>query len=327
MKNEIFVRSLTAHLDDVNHLLLTEKLDVLCLSETWLTGAMDSCTLVFPGYSVTRSDRRGRSGGGVAILHRSSLSTEQLTVPSAGSALESVWIQLTGRRQIIVGAIYRPPSGPLAPIFDDLHDQLTHVISKKKPIFIFGDTNFDINQQAKTGVREYCQLLHDLSLHQLIMTPTRPGPTPSLIDHLITNRPDLTTDSDVVTCNISDHDLIVASVAGVKSRLQPKIITVRSTRNLNQDALRLDLLLDDWTPVYQANTVTEKWDAWQTTWGPAIDRHMPVRRITVKHQSPPWLHDDDVQAALEARDKARLDKERTPCEETELGTGPSAHLT
>ena len=89
--------------------------------------------------------------GGVAILHRSSLSTEQLTVPSAGSALETVWVQLAGRRQIIVGSIYRPPSGPVAPVIDDLHDQLVYAISKKKPVYILGDTNFDVKQPAKAG--------------------------------------------------------------------------------------------------------------------------------------------------------------------------------
>ena len=311
------VRSLTRHLDDVNHLLLTEKLDVLCLSETWLTGSMDDRTLVFPGYSVVRRDRRGRSGGGVAILHRSNLSAELLTVPSAGSALESLWIQLTGRRQIIVGAIYRPPSGPVAPVIDDMHDQFAYVISKLKPVYIFGDTNFDITQPAKTGVKEYLRLLSDLSLHQLIKSPTRPGPNPSLIDHLITNRPDLTSDSDVVTSNISDHDLIISSVAGVRTSHQPRTVTVRSTRHLSQDALCLDLLLADWTPVYRTDTTSDKWDAWRSAWDPLIDRHMPKRQIRIRHQPQPWLHDDDVRAAMEARDAARLDKERTPCEETE----------
>ncbi|KAF0297158.1 hypothetical protein FJT64_005412 [Amphibalanus amphitrite] len=36
------VRSLTAHLDEVNHLLLREQLDVLCLSETWLADSVDT---------------------------------------------------------------------------------------------------------------------------------------------------------------------------------------------------------------------------------------------------------------------------------------------
>ena len=239
-------------------------------------------------------------------------------MPSTGSSLEALWIQLTGRRQIIVGVIYRPPSGPVAPAIDDMHGQFTHVISRGKPVYILGDSNFDLTQPAKAGVREYNTLLGDLTLHQLITTPTRPGPKPSLIDHLITNQPDLVSNSRVVTCNISDHDVIAATVAGVKERHQPRTVTVRSTRHLNHDALCLDLLLADWAQVYQSDTTSAKWDAWRDTWNPRIDNHMPVREIKAKHQSPPWLYDDDVRAAMEARDAARVDKELTPCEETEL---------
>ena len=311
------VRSLTKHIDDVNHLLLAEELDLLGLSESWLVESMDNSSLVFPGYSVTRRDRTGRSGGGVAILCHNSLSVEPMTVPSAGSPLESLWIQLTGRRQIIVGVVYRPPSGPVAPVIDDLHDQLTFVISKRKPVFILGDTNFDITQPSKAGVKEYSRLLSDLSLHQLITSPTRPGPNPSLLDHLITNRSDLTSDPRVVASNFSDHDLIIAIVAGVRTRQQPRTVTVRSTRQLSQDALCLDLLMADWTPVYRAVSTENKWEAWRSAWDPQIDRHMPLRRIKVKHQPQPWLHDESVTAAREARDTARRDKKLTPCDETE----------
>ena len=111
-------------------------------------------------------------------------------------------MQLTGSRQIIVGAIYRPPSGPVVPTIDDMHDQFAHVISKMKPVYIIGDTNFDITRSDKVGVKEYLRLLSDLSLHQMIKSPTHPGPNPSLIDHLITNRLDLTSDSDVVTVGV-----------------------------------------------------------------------------------------------------------------------------
>ena len=225
---------------------------------------------------IARRDRRDRSGGGVAVLYHSSLSMEPLVVPSTASALETLWIQLNGRLQVVVGVIYRPPSVPVAPVIDDLNCQFTHIISKRKPVYILGDTTFDTSRPAKVGVREYSRLLDDLSLHQLITSPTRPGPNPSLIDHLITNRPDLTSDPRVVKANISDHDLIAASVAGLIRRHPPRTVTVRSTRHLNQDALRLDLLLADWDTVYQTDGVSAKWDAWRSVWDPLIDRHMPL---------------------------------------------------
>ena len=198
------------------------------------------------------------------------------------------------------------PSGPVAPVIDDLHCQFTHIISKKRPVYILGDANFDTSCPAKAGVREYSRLLDDLSHNQLITSPPRPGPNPSLVDQFITNRPDLTSDPRVVKANISDHDLIAVSVAGVIRRHPPRTVTVRSTRRLNQDALRLDMLLADWDPVYHADGTSAKWDAWRSVWDPLIDQLMPLRQVQLKHQSQPWLYNKGVKAAMEARSLARL---------------------
>ena len=311
------VRSVTKHLDDINHLLVSERLDVLCLSETWLSENMDSSTLVFPGYTVVRRDRSGRSGGGVAIIHSSSLIAERLNVPSAGSSLESLWLQLTSRRQLVIGVIYRPPGEPPVLAIDDLHDQLVYVMTKGKPMLVLGDTNFDILRPDKSGVSSYMQLLSSLSLHQLITTATRPGSSPTLLDHIITNHPELTSGARVTPCSISDHDLVTASVTGMKTKQRPTTITVRSTRHLSQDALCLDLLLADWSALYRATSTDEKWSAWRAVWEPILDRHMPTRQVKLRHKPQPWLYDDAVREAKEARERARADRERTPCVETE----------
>ena len=143
------VRSVTKHVDGINLLLLSERLDVLCHSETWLTEELDSSVLVFPGYAITRRGRSGRSGGDVAIIHNSSLTVETLNVPGAGSSLESLWLQLNGRRQIVIGAISRPPGEPPAPTADDLPDQLVYVMVKGKPIYALGDLKFDVLRPNK----------------------------------------------------------------------------------------------------------------------------------------------------------------------------------
>ena len=170
------VRSLTAHLDEVNLLLQTERLDVLCVGETWLTDAVDSSMLVLPGYDISRRDREAKkTGGGVAIIHRSSLNVERLLVPTAKSALESLWLQIISRSTIIVGVIYRPPAGPPTPAIEDLHSQLTRVMAKEQPIFLLGDTNFDVTRPDKPGVTSYLRHLQDLSLRQLVTEPTHPG--------------------------------------------------------------------------------------------------------------------------------------------------------
>ena len=314
------VRSLTAHLDEVNDLLAAEKLDVLCLSESWLTDRIDSQMLQFPGYTLHRKDRTSsRTGGGVAILCHNSISVLLLQVPDAGSSLETMWLQLQVKKQpsVIVGVGYRPPAGAAVAAIDDLHHQLTRVLARDRPTYLLGDFNFDALQPTKPGVTGYLQLLEDLSLHQLVAAPTRPGNTPTLIDHLITNRPELTTNTRVVRCDISDHDLVTANIINIRSRHEPEIISVRPTRGVDQDALCLQLLLADWTKIDESETVAGKWDAFLNVWTPIIDLHMPVKQIKTRPRQYPWLGEEEVRQAMAARDRARARRDRHRSDDTQ----------
>ena len=312
------IRSLTAHLDQLNQLLLTEKLDVICLSETFLNKNVDDRTLIVPGYRMLRRDRSGgSSGGGVAVLLRSDLRAEQLRTPTGGSSLETLWLQVGGRNSVIVGVGYRPPSGQLVPALDDLHEQLTHILASDLPTYLLGDFNIDTLRPAKPGVVPYLQLLHELGLHQLVTAPTRQSENPTLIDHIITNKPQSASGTKVIACNISEHDLISTSVANTRERQQPVTVSVRSTRRVNTDALCLDLLLADWSGVAQSNNITDMWTAFLATWQPIIDLHMPLRTIRLRHQAYPWLQDEEVRAAMATRDRARRARDRAPSEETQ----------
>ena len=254
------VQSLTAHMDDVNLLIQRERLDLLCLGETFLTQSIDSYMLVFPGYAICRRERpTGRSGGGVALLHRSTLSVERLRVPAPRSALEALWLQVTGRSSIIIGTVYRPPSCPAAAALDDLHRQLTAILARDRPTYMLGDTNFDVLRPSKPGVTPYIQLLGDLALTQMVTEPTRPGDSPSLLDHLVASRPHLASDVAVIRCNISDHDLVTARISDAKQPFVPDTVTVRSTRRVDNDALCLELLLADWSRLYEADSISSMW--------------------------------------------------------------------
>ncbi|KAF0304401.1 hypothetical protein FJT64_023777 [Amphibalanus amphitrite] len=104
--------------------------------------------------AIRRKDRpTGRSGGGVAVLYRHSLSVERLRVPAPRSALEALWLQVTGQASIIIGAVYRPPSCPAAASLEDLHRQLTAILARGRPIYMLGDTNFVRRSAAQQARR------------------------------------------------------------------------------------------------------------------------------------------------------------------------------
>ncbi|XP_043214665.1 uncharacterized protein LOC122378022 [Amphibalanus amphitrite] len=275
-------RSLLPSIDDVTLTLGAQNLDLLGVSETWLSPSVDDSFLIFPGYKVIRRDRGGdRRGGGVCVLYRESLRVEVLTVPSTGSPLESLWLSLCSTTTVVIGIMYRPPSAPVTAVLDDLQSQLAHVCGTDKPLYVLGDVNFDWLRLAELDVRRYSQVLEDVNVKQLVSVPTRPV-SGTALDHVIVRASDAVTTATVVPCSWSDHDIVIAETPLTKERRRPAEITVPSTRSLVPDSLCMELLLSDWDAVYSAAEPAAKWQAWLAVWTPVLDRHMPARLELVR---------------------------------------------
>ena len=172
------IRSLPPKLDDTRMILQHHSIDILCLSETWLTTDISSDILIFPGYKVFRRDRtlpkRGRKtarGGGLAVLAREELSvtTMSVTAPTA-SRIETMWLMVSasGGRSAVIGAIYRPPDGRLSDDLDSLRSQLLEALGTGRPVFLLGDVNVDLLRLERPDTAQYSTLLTELSLIQLV---------------------------------------------------------------------------------------------------------------------------------------------------------------
>ena len=113
--SSVNARSLAPRLNEVCHLLENQQIDILCVSETWLSQDFLDAVLLFLGYRIHRCDRPGaRRGGGVAILVSLHLRVTWLHDASdSDSCVEAIWLSVSGagRLTVIVGAtaIYRPP--------------------------------------------------------------------------------------------------------------------------------------------------------------------------------------------------------------------------
>ena len=81
-------------------------------------------------------------------------------------------------------------------------------------------------------------------LTQVIKEATRTtAETNTLTYHILTNEKDNIAESGIIPCGIGDHDLvyIIRHAKLPKIKKDPKILTVRSTKNLNNDTLIKDL--------------------------------------------------------------------------------------
>ena len=89
------------------------RIDVLCLTETWLNDAVSTTEILFPGFQGPfRRDRPRTSGGGIAIYVRSGLAATlhfslcQLTIESL-----CVHVSTSSKSKVFVCVVvvYRPP--------------------------------------------------------------------------------------------------------------------------------------------------------------------------------------------------------------------------
>ena len=212
------VWSLVPSVGEVNDILRAYSIDVLCISESWLSQNTASSLLNFPGYELLRKDRSEfydcGKGGGVCILFRDSDAIQVDTIPTGNpsSGLESLWISISTSyitTAAVVGVIYRPPNAPVIAAIDDLRAQLAQIMSNSKPVYVLGDTNFDLLNTRKKGVRRYMRMIDSLGLKQLVTTITRRA-SGTLLDHVVVRYSDQLTVAKVELCDVSDHDLVIA---------------------------------------------------------------------------------------------------------------------
>ena len=235
----INARSLLSCLDEVKLLIKSSKLDILCVSETWLLSSMPSRFVDIDGFTIYRCDEG--NGGGACIYVRNELTAVQLHLGLTYSKdIQDIWLRVQSRKfpSVIVGTMYRHPKGHV-----DSYEYISNSLQKEslynKPIFLFGDLNDDLLiPNAKLQ-----KLIKDVHFHQIINEPTRITPTSrTLLDVIITNKVDIVLSSVVSSCNFSDHDMIFAEINIEKPPKQIEIKTFRSLKNYSSEAFCNELI-------------------------------------------------------------------------------------
>ena len=113
-----------------------------------------------------------------------------------------------------------------------------------------------------------------------------------MINHIVTNKKDNIADSGITPCGISDHDLVyIIRYARIpKIKKDPKIVTVRSTKNLNNDTLIKDLnKLPSELMRASADNPNDLWSSWKSFFLDILNKHAPVKTIRVIGNKLPYV--------------------------------------
>lgn len=264
--------------------------DIIALTETWLSGRIDSDSLLFGDYRLYRGDRDGR-GGGVAFLVRGGVSCSVL---ETSDIIEQLWLsfKLHGVGYA-VGVLYRPPHFNYKTFVDELESTVSDIAPTVDHLIVLGDFNIDMLCLNDARVIALSDVFDTFGLTQLINEPTRSTLNSSTLIDLLCVSDSVRVECSGTICagHISDHDLVFCRfrVRGMARGLVCK--AVRSFRNFCHASFLTDLYSIPFYNIFDLLNVNDKVQFLTDGILHTIDKHAPLRDCKFTRSPAPWITD------------------------------------
>ena len=305
------VRSLINKRDELHALVRNSHMDVVALTETWLTDMVSDGEVALPGYSLHRVDRTHKGGGGVLLYIRDHLPSKLCHSSRAiDGSVESVWckVKCPLGGWLTVGCVYRSPTSTQ-------HKEVAELIERfgRHPrVIILGDfnapgidwDNMTSDQAEGTFPRVLCDAVARSGLHQCSVDPTRlmEGQHPSCLDLVFCRFPNevlqLRRESPI---GKSDHVRLEFkypfALPGEVEALSRPNIWKADFAQINEAALNLDWRVDE------TLDVNEHWAVLRRNIETVSKPHIPLVRVRRNRNCPPWIN-RSTKALLRRRKRA-----------------------
>ena len=273
--------------------------------QTWLKEDDDINRIVCgnltpPGYSLVHTARQRKQGGGVAIVHRSSLKVSKQTV-TVFETFEHIEVLLqTDSDYVRLAVVYRPPSSPKSQFIEEFTTYLdNHALSSGK-LLVLGDFNIHIEDPSDQTSLKLKELLFSLNLNQHVKEATHEKGR--ILDLVLTRSDEnFLQQIDVTPCGFSDHHIINFYIPGSRPNEKQSKIKTRDLKAINIDALRADIEKSSLI-VDPPEELDELIQCYNTTLTNLMDKHAPLREKVIRLQpQAPWFNESILKAKQERR--------------------------
>lgn len=303
------VCSLLPKIHDVRRIVLNTQLNIVCVTESWLTSSDTSRSIYLPGFTSFRHDRSSgvNRGGGVVIYVKKRFKTRVLCRSSV-DGIEFIFVEVSlGDTKVVIGCVYLPY--PSVALLNVLKSELDNLVSVYDEIIIMGDFNIDILTNCSL-TRRYKQILDCHGLQVLnSCEPTHfvnsiSVTSASLIDHAIVRSAKVSQVSIInQLLGVSNHDCIYISYS-IPIRVEEcAYYTYRDYKNCNVDELCLEVAGISWETFYNLPSVDERTNLFNLNLLQIFNKYLPIKRAKSKREGIPW-YDPLVEKVLVERDMA-----------------------
>ena len=282
--------------------LLTENIDLLCLTETWLHDMYTDVMVTIPGKKCFRWDRSNGHcngvdkvrGGGLACYVDNSIAPDctllrSLCITSPHIELLTIKLTQSQHKTRYILTVYRPPCGNVVQFFQILEDffELHNLIENE--VWLVGDFNINYLKRTDVNTKKAIDFAREYGLHQLINSTThQTGFSASCIDLIFTNAMFIHS-SGVLDDVLSDHFPVFACVK--KPREVHKCTRIKGRSYIRYDKTSFCSLLqnDDWTEFYNVRDPNILWDILIHKINTHLSVMCPIKFIRVTINKPFWL--------------------------------------
>ena len=204
-------QGLPSHIEDIRSHHELRLADVLCVTESHLSGSFISPDFQLEGYEMfarnrnvsytKRADMAAKDGGGVAVYYRSSLQAEARRYIQNVHDLEFAVVRVEAPVRALIATVYRPPNFRLDMFLPNMQSLLDSLeIMGCQPVVVCGDFNEDLLSRGKKAIHE---LFQSRGYCQLVSAATTEKQT--LIDHIYISHPQSCLQSGVLQSYYSYH--------------------------------------------------------------------------------------------------------------------------
>ena len=309
-------RSLINKLQDIEDFITdlnSRKLDISIFAFQEIWSIPKNLTISIDNYNALHfasRDSMGTNlncGGGVAILVHNKFRYEPIKNISIFEPrfFESQFIKvyLSEHKYIIIGNIYRPPTGPLADLkkFVDKLEEILYIINTDSElkmnddVVLLGDFNIDLIKYNKNyETSRYLDVLFNKGLTPGITLPTRvTNKSSTLIDHISFKNTDNYVCSGVFNFSIADHlpTFFMRKLGESKEKLDSPIWFRDMSRKNTEKVLDI-IRKKDWSSIVQENRPKYAFDKYFTELQIIIEQNFPLKLkkpTSNNKKEKPWM--------------------------------------
>ena len=185
--------------DVINEFIVDKSIDILAITETWLTGVGSDSPIIKallpPGYSILHAPRASR-GGGTAVVFRESIPVSRVSVVGhAPSSFEFIECLVKLPIMLRLCIVYHPPG---TAFLDDFSQFLSQLVTKPGHLIIAGDFNEHVENSTDRKALDFLNMLSSFGLSQHVSESTHKSN--HILDLFITSA----TDSIIEHCRPLD---------------------------------------------------------------------------------------------------------------------------